>query len=333
MPRLTFGNVQAETQDGETALDALLREGAAIPHACKAGACGSCLVRAIPASSAPAAAQAGLKESWKAQGYLLACLCRPDADLALEPPGADARQPARIASLDWLSHDVLRVRLTIGAGAAFEFRAGQYLTLHRPEDGLARSYSIASLPGDNGADGGGGLELHVRCIPGGRMSGWLSTEAAPGAPLEVTGPSGECFYVPGREDQPLLLAGTGTGLAPLWGIVRDALAHGHRGPIHLFHGAVRPEGLYLREELTRLAATLPLPARFTYTPTVLDAPEPGMAAGAIDRVVLSRFPDLDGWRGFVCGDPALVATLKRKLFLAGMAFTDIHADAFLPSVA
>src|ERR1019366_6954129 len=123
-----------------------------------------------------------------------------------------------------------------------EYRAGQFVSLFR-EDGLARSYSLASLPGE------GALELHVRKIPGGAMSGWLYSQALhsqalhsqsldraqPGAqsgvPVWIQGPSGNCFYVPGKADEPLLLAGAGTGLAPLYGIARDALQQGHSGPI------------------------------------------------------------------------------------------------------
>lgn len=325
MSTVRLGNQSFELLPGETVLDGLLRNGVPVSYACKAGACGSCLLRAA-GGQAPADAQVGLKESWKAQGYLLACLCRPETDLTLEQPGADARAAARIHSLDWLSHDVRLVRLAC-LGASFEFRAGQYVTLRR-QDGLARSYSIASLPGEDV------LDLHVRRIPGGKMSEWLAAGAAPGDHVELTGPAGDCFYLPGRDTQPLLLAGTGTGLAPLYGIVRDALARGHQGPVHLFHGALRPEGLYLRGELTSLAG---VHSNFTYTPTVVDAGGSGggdeLATGSIDAVVLNRHPKLNGWRGFVCGDPALVRMLKKKLFLAGMALGDIHSDAFLPSVS
>jgi CDP-4-dehydro-6-deoxyglucose reductase, E3 len=191
------------------------------------------------------------------------------------------------------------------------------------EGGLARSYSIASLADDSD------LELHVRRITGGKMSGWLHDEARIGDRVSVLGPSGECFYVPGKEDQPILLVGTGTGLAPLYGILRDALRHGHRGPIHLFHGALHKGGLYLVEELRRLVQSH---SHVVYTPTVLNSGgTDDLAIGPIDQVVLKRFPKLTGWRGYVCGDPALVQSLKKKLFLSGMASREIFADAFLPA--
>ena len=268
----------------------------------------------------PVQAQSGLKDSWKAQGYFLACVCRPETDIVVAQVGADAQLGATISALSLLSEDVLRVRLH--CDAQIGFRAGQYVTLLR-EGGLARSYSIASLPDESE------MELHVRKIAGGKMSGWLHNEARVGQRVSVLGPSGECFYVPGKEEQPLLLVGTGTGLAPLYGILRDALRHGHRGPIHLFHGALHKRGLYLVEEIRRLVAGH---AHVTYTPAVLNGDESeGLAVGPIDQVVIKSVPKLSGWRGYVCGDPALVQVLKKKLFLSGMASRDIYADAFLPS--
>jgi NAD(P)H-flavin reductase/ferredoxin len=318
MPSIQFEGQSFPLLVGESVLDALLRNGMKAPHSCKAGACGSCLMRAAD-GAVPAKAQAGLKDSWKAQGYFLACVCRPEADLEVMT-GADAQLGATIHGLQFLSADVLEVRLR--CDTPISFRAGQYVTLVR-EGGLARSYSIASLPHE------GELELHVRRIAGGKMSGWLHDEARIGERLSVLGPSGECFYVPGKEEQPMLLVGTGTGLAPLYGILRDALRQGHRGPIHLFHGALHAGGLYLVDELQRL---MQRHSQVEYIPAVLNGSEAeGLEVGSIDQVVLKRLPKLSGWRGYICGDPAIVQLLKKKLFLSGMASRDIYADAFLPT--
>jgi CDP-4-dehydro-6-deoxyglucose reductase, E3 len=319
MPCVTFEGHQYPLADKESVLDALLRSGIKAPHSCKAGSCGSCLMRATE-GVVPLQSQSGLKDSWKSQGYFLACVCRPETDIVIAPVGTDAQLGATITALQLLSADVLRVRLRCDAPLAF--RAGQFVTLIR-EGGTARSYSIASLPEDSE------IELHVRKIAGGRMSGWLHEEASVGERVSVLGPSGECFYVPGNEAQPLLMVGTGTGLAPLYGILSDALRHGHRGPIHLFHGALHKGGLYLVEELRRMVESH---THVAYTPVVLTGDESdNLAVGPIDQVVLKRLPKLSGWRGYVCGDPSLVQSLKKKLFLSGMASRDIYADAFTPS--
>ncbi len=320
MAELRYSGAAYTAAPGESVLDALLRQGVAVSHSCRMGTCQSCLLRAA-SGLVPEAAQRGLKPTLVEQGYFLSCVCRPEGDLVLEPAGG-LDVSAEIAGLEKLSPTVLRVR--IRTKAPLSYRPGQYITLQRP-DGLARSYSLASLPED------GTLELHVRRAPQGRMSGWLFDGAKETEPVKVRGPAGDCFYTAGNPEQPLLLAGTGTGLAPLWGICRDAVRQGHTGPIHLFHGALRPEGLYLREQLREFA----VPARnIHYTPAVLEgAGDGGMVNGALDRVIAARHPKLSGWRGFVCGDPSIVQLLRKKFFLAGMASRDIYADAFVEAAA
>jgi NAD(P)H-flavin reductase/ferredoxin len=321
MSKVRFEGRDYALEDGESVLDALLRHGVPLTYSCKAGVCGSCMMRAV-SGSLPARAQSGLKDSRKLRGCFLACSCVPTEDLELADAGGDFRVGARIASLEDLGAAVVRV--TLVCDTPLEFKAGQYVTVVR-EDGLARSYSLANLPGE------GTLELHVRRVPNGQMSGWFHTEAKVGDRLTLLGPHGECFYVEGRPEQSLLLAGAGTGLAPLLGIVRDALSREHRGPVHLFHGALQQRGLYLVEELKELARRHP---QFYYTAVVLEGTaREALEVGPVDRVVLSRFPDLTGWRGFVCGDPNFVRDLKQKFFLAEMASRDIYADAFIPAAA
>lgn len=305
--------------EGESVLDGLLRRGVEVPHSCRAGACQSCLMRA-ERGEVPVKAQGGLKDTLKARGYFLACACHPEGELEVAGAGADLRVPARLVSLERLSDSVLRVRLR--PEKPFEYRAGQYVSLLRA-DGLARSYSLASQPHEDA------LEIHVRRVAAGRMSGWLFDEARPGDALDVQGPAGDCFYVPGRPEQPLLLAGTGTGLAPLQGIVRDALAHGHTGPIWLFHGAVEASGLYLVEELREIQSRYNC---LHYRPCVMRGEERvGLSVGALDALIKEACPRLAGWRAYLCGNPDLVLSLRKKLFLAGLSLKDIHADAFLPS--
>ena len=320
MATIQFAGRALPVEPGESVLDCLLRNGESVSYSCKSGVCQSCLVKGTGAI--PERAQSGLKDTLRAQGYFLACSCHPAEDLVVSIPGNDQRVPALITGLDKLSETVLRVRLRPPAG--LDYRAGQYVSLFR-QDGLARSYSLASLPVD------GDLELHVRKIPGGAMSQWLHEQATVGTTVWLQGPSGTCFYTNGKPEQPLLLAGTGTGLAPLFGIVRDALACGHRGPIWLFHGAVQAAGLYLSQELRRLGERF---SNFRYVPSVLEGAAPeGGRSGTLEACVLSAFPNLEGWRGYVCGDPAFVNSLRKKIFLAGIASKEIYADAFVPSAA
>ena len=142
MPAIEYEGVSYPIAEAESVLDALLRNNLRVAHSCKAGSCGSCVMRAEH-GTVPERAQSGLKESWKQQGYFLACVCHPDTDLKIARPGEDVQLGATINGLHRLSPDVMQVR--IGCDTPIHFRAGQYVTVVR-EGGLARSYSIASLP-------------------------------------------------------------------------------------------------------------------------------------------------------------------------------------------
>jgi ferredoxin-NADP reductase len=318
---IDYGGTQYVLQDGESVLDGLLRQGAEVPHSCRKGSCHACVLQAM-AGDIPAEAQDGLKETLRAQGYFKACCCRPAGDLAIALADPDDRVAASLTRIEWVSPTVIRVRLT--PSPPIEYHPGQFVTLVR-EDGLARSYSIASLPEESA------LELHVRCLPKGRMSQWLAREARPGTWVQLGRASGDCFYLPGDPEQPLLLAGTGTGLAPLYGIARDALAQGHTGPVWLFHGAGDRHGLYLEDALAALSERH---ENFFYVPSVRRGPAPpGIEIGELGDGIRSAFPSLRGWKAYVCGNPEIVSTLRKQLFMAGVASRAIHFDSFLPAAA
>jgi CDP-4-dehydro-6-deoxyglucose reductase len=255
---------------------------------------------------------------------ILACQCRPAADISVALPGegcGDLR--AVIVGKTMLNHNVLR--LDLRTEGDFICEPGQFLTLIN-RTGVARSYSVANDPRVDGH-----IELHIRLLKDGAMSGFLKDTAAIGDSITVRGPAGSCFYV--REDAndyPVILAGTGTGLAPLYGIARRALAQGHAGDIHLFHGALREVDLYLMEALQDLARQH---RNFRYTPCVLNGEaERFYQQGNIEDIVIAALPaDKIRTRLFLCGAPEMVNALKRKAFLKGLASRHIFVDAFLPS--
>lgn len=319
MTTVCFEGREHPIRDGQTVLEALLAGGEPIPNGCRAGACGACMLR-VAEGQVPDAAQVGVKDTWRAKGCFFACLCRPAGRLVVEPLGEGMRARASIASRQALSASVARVLVRLEA--TLDIFPGQYITLHRA--GVARSYSVAALHPNST------LELHVRRTPGGALSPYLCDEASPGDALEVQGPLGDCVYVPGRPEQTLILACTGTGLAPLWGVLTEALKAGHRGPIYLFHGSLDPTGLYLVDELTALARKH---ENLTYVPTVLRGAAQGMVEGALDAVVLAHGPKPFGARVFLAGAPDILPVLRKKLFLAGASLRDIAMDAFVTTPA
>lgn len=319
MSTITFEGKDYDCRAGEKVLDCLLRHGVMLPSSCRSGVCQTCLVRAAK-GEVPEEAQKGIRDTLKAQNYFLACVCEPEGDLEISlVESATVRHRATLISKQLVNESVIRLRLACDAD--FEYRAGQFINLLRPGDEIVRSYSLASLPEE------GEIELHVKRVPEGKMSNWLFDDFAEGDSLEFLGPAGDCFYLPSNTEDGLLLVGTGTGLAPLYGIARAALAEGHRGPVHLFHASLAIPGLYMIDTLHTLADRHD---QMRYTPCVLhgDIPKGGLQGNIVD-LVRDAMPSLSGWRVFLCGDPPIVDELKRMCFLAGARMTDIYSDPFV----
>lgn len=317
MAEVRLGADRITLEPGETVLDGLLRNGLDVPYSCKKGTCLTCVARATD-GTVPEAARAGLKDTLVALGYFLPCLCRPDADLRLEPArDSDLYGRATIDKVETLAPSTFRVLLR--PATPLYYHAGQFVNLRRA-DGLVRSYSLASVPRHDPL-----LELHVRCLPGGAMSGWLRDTARPGHDVDLQGPNGSCFYLPGRPDQPMLLIGTGTGLAPLIGIARDALADGHGGAVTLYHGSRTPAGLYLGDDLRALEARY---RNFRYVPCLSGPGDARARAARADAAALADHGDLKGYRVFVCGVPDMVSAVRRAAYMAGTSLGDIHGDPF-----
>ncbi|MDQ8038772.1 MAG: FAD-binding oxidoreductase [Pedobacter sp.] len=320
MSKLVFENCDYELAAGQSVLDRLLTAGHELPHSCKAGACQTCMMQAE--GPVPAKAQAGLKDTEKAQGFFLPCICHPAETLqAKRLANGQQRHRGIVLEKNLLNHEVLRLRLSLPED--FSFRAGQYLTLWK-SDTLGRSYSLASLPGD------GHLELHIRRVADGRVSAWAHDALVAGDSVEFSPAIGSCFYAGESREQPLLLVGTSTGLAPLIGIARDAIAQGHTGPLHLLHGTLHADGLYYRQELTALANSYP---QLRYQAFALEGGDDSLDRRPIESAALALSNSFAGWRSYLCGAPALVNGLRKKLFLAGASLAQIHADAFLTAPA
>ncbi len=318
--QVAFQGSRYAVEPGETVLDCLTRHGALLPSKCKSGSCRKCMVR-VTAGKIPAAAQKGLRNTMIHQGYLLACLCKPEADLAIAPlDTADHRLGLTLTERTELAPGVVRLRFD--PGEAFRYRPGQSINLIRPTDEKVRSYCLATMPDEKF------LEIHIRRAPEADMGPWLCEHLQNGDTIAAYGPVGDCFYLPDDLSQPLLLVALDSGLGAIYGMLKDALAHGQYGPIHLIHAAATAEDVYLSDTLSALAGCHP---NLTFTPCTTEGdPPPGGVRGKVDDVVTEVAGDLSGFRIYLAGDPAGVKSLRRTTFLNGADMAAIYAVSFNP---
>lgn len=322
MTIVTFNGTQYECEKNESVLETLTRHGVFVPSSCRSGICQTCLMKAIQGQP-PIEAQQGLRESQRAGNYFLSCICKPCGDMEVALPSAEALSKVNVTVVAKMPLNDNITQFFLQCKTAFDYRAGQFINIHRA-DGLIRSYSIASLQNENRI-----IEIHVKKLMSGQMSNWLHTSIAIGDTLEISGPYGECFYNANDTEQPILLIGTGSGLAPLLGVVRDALSRQHRGSIHLFHGSHSAADLYFVNDLKKLEEKYD---NFRYVPCVSDDEKIVQGvSGRVDIVALTSIKKLSGWRVYLCGNPDMVKSTKRKAYLAGASLKEIFADPFVNS--
>ncbi|SHM02571.1 iron-sulfur-binding ferredoxin reductase [Phytopseudomonas punonensis] len=310
MPELQVGERHWDVAAASNLLDALLAAGVAVPHSCRAGSCQACLVRCVagePEDAKPDALDATRRE----QGWRLACQCRVSGPLQLEvfDPRKDAL-PAQVQACDLLSERVLRLRLL--PQQPLRYRAGQHLLLWTA-DGIARPYSFASLPGEDAS-----LEFHVDCSrPGAFCDAARLLQVGDSLRLGALS-GGALHYDPDWQEKPLWLLGAGTGLAPLYAVLREALRQEHLGPIRLVHVASSSQEHYLAGPLRELAER-----------------HPQLHIELIEGAALSDFlatlrPTSRQTVALLCGRPDAVEAISRRLYLAGLPRRQVLTDLFLP---
>lgn len=317
MPNLKYQGRDIQSREGENVLDALLRQGISIPFSCRNGICHVCIQRCIK-GVVPPLAQRGLRPELRDHGYFMPCKCIPLTDMEFTPP-SELYATAWVYSKEILSPNICR--LLLEPTSNFVYHAGQFINVRRP-DGLTRSYSLASLSVEDDF-----LEIHVQRKEGGIMSNWILDELNAGDELDIQGPSSDFYYMQEAQGHPLLLVGTGTGMSPLLGVIRDALHNRHADAIHLYHGGSDTDVFYLREKLRQLEHQH---TNFHYHECFLgNAKLPdGAQAGYAHEIACARHKNLLGWHVYLAGPASMVDKGELLATEFGAAPEAIHTNAF-----
>jgi ferredoxin-NAD(P)+ reductase (naphthalene dioxygenase ferredoxin-specific) len=258
--------------------------------------------------------------------YVLACTSVLTESCVIEVPEPDEviTHPARIikaqvAAIIDETHDIKR--LVLRPSKPLAFSPGQYAMLQFTNEHI-RPYSMAGLHSDNE------LEFHVRLVPDGRVTGYVANRLQVGDQVRVSGPLGTA-YLRRKHEGPMLCVAGGTGLAPVLSIVRGALAEGMQNSIHLYFGVRSPADIYGMEWLMALAEEHKnLHLR---TVVAMGNDNPTFRSGLVTDAVAADWPNLCGWRVYLCGAPPMVEAATMLAKQRGVSPEHIYADAFYAS--
>jgi len=188
-----------------------------------------------------------------------ASAAKPTVNLHTLGRPVTARVTGNFRLTDDPDHDVRHIILDFGA-QSMPVLEGQSIGIIAPgsdaqgKPHLPRLYSISS-PRDGERANFNNLSLTVKRDPKGVCSSYLC-DLEPGAEVQVTGPFGSTFLMPGDPAAHLLMICTGTGSAPMRAFTMRRQRTGGAGGMTMFFGARAPESLPYFGPLKKVPADL-----------------------------------------------------------------------------
>lgn len=322
-----------EVEDGQTILDASLRAGIYLPHACCHGLCATCKIQVVDGDiDHGEASDFALMDYEREEGLCLACCATLQSDLTIEADievEADARNlPVQdfggvVSRIENLSPTIKGVWIKLDDAAGIGFQAGQYINLHALGESVSRAFSLANPP-----SAAGEVELNIRIVPGGRVTTWIHDVLRTGDRIKVSGPYGRFFVRKSAALPSLFLAG-GSGLSSPRSMILDLLEEGCTHPITLVYGARSRDELYYHDDFVALAASH---SNFTYVPAlsnVADEVDWGGFRGFVHDAAKAHFDnDFRGHKAYLCGPPIMIDACITTLMQGRLFERDIYTEKF-----
>ena len=322
-----------EVEEGQTILDAALRAGVYLPHACGHGLCATCKIEILDGEvdqgdPSPFA----LMDMERDEGKCLACCASPESDLVIEAdideePDAECHSVKDfvgvVSKIETFTPRIKAIFLAI-ENSGIDFQAGQYVNLILPgmED-QPRAFSIANPPSAPNM-----IELNVCLVENGQGTAYLHNELKVGDELNFSGPYGR-FFVRKSKPEPMIFLAGGSGLSSPKSMILDLLEHKDERPITLVYGARNENQLYYRELFEELQKDH---KHFTYIPALSEESNDSNwqgARGFVHEAAIEHFNGkFTGNKAYICGPPPMVDACINSLMQGRLFEKDIYMENF-----
>lgn len=322
---INAGQHRLEVAEGETILDAALRQDIGLPYGCRNGACGNCISTLVSGQVSYPSEKTQALEGASANACLT-CQAVPVSDVEISSKLLETASeievktlPCRVVRHEVLAHDVMAVWLKLPDNQRLQFLAGQYLNFLL-SDGRERAFSIANAPHDDEL-----IELHIRHVDGGEFTDYVFEKMQDKAILRIRGPLGG-FVLREDSDRPVIFMAGGTGFAPIKGQIEHAMYIGDKRPMKLYWGVRSERDLYLGELASQWAADN---EHIDFIP-VMSEPSPDWQGrtGFVHEAVIADHPDMSGFDVYMAGPPIMVNSGRDAFEKAGLTLENMYSDSF-----
>ncbi|MBD3392706.1 MAG: 2Fe-2S iron-sulfur cluster binding domain-containing protein [Chitinivibrionales bacterium] len=324
------GERELNVQGGSSLLSTLAENGIYVPSACGGrGSCAYCKVAVLEGGGVIGPVEEPyLSPEERTSHTRLSCQVKVRNDLKIEIPAelfSVKRYAGTVRHKRPLTHDIVELRIELSDPPAIDFTAGQYVQLESEEykgnDSVMRAYSVSSVPSDTGH-----VELIIRRVPDGICTTWVFDYLDNNQQVYLSGPYGE-FQLSGTQAPNIFIAG-GSGMAPLWSMLRDMKEKGIARETTYFFGALTQKDLFYVDELTALSREL---SWFSFVPALSNEPKDSDwngERGLITDVVARHFEDCSKHEAYLCGSPGMIDACIKVLGGRGMPEDKIFYDKF-----
>lgn len=323
-----------DIEEGQTILDAALRMGIYLPHACGHGLCATCKVQINDGEIDHGRASSfALMDYERDEGLALACCAMAEGDLEIEVEMEEDEDALNLPVKDYpgvvtriveLTPTIKGIWIKLDDSEGMQFQAGQYVNLQLPDDMGSRAFSIASPPSASGE-----IELNIRIVPGGQGTGYVHERLKEGDAITVSGPYGR-FFVKKSADMPVILMAGGSGLSSPRSMILDLLEEGFDKPITLIYGQRNRTELYYHDEFLALAEKHP---NFTYVAALShedeDSDWEGMRCFVHEAAKQHFNNDFRDNKAYLCGPPLMVESCIAALMQGRLFERDIYTEKFI----
>ncbi|WP_080053795.1 2Fe-2S iron-sulfur cluster-binding protein [Spirosoma aerolatum] len=219
-------------------------------------------------------------------------------------------------------------------GRSVDYQPGQFLTLlltHRDRGTntheVRRSYSLSSIPGEP-------LQLTIKRVENGEISRYLHDTLRVGDALTSLHPAGR-FTLDANQRGDLVLIGAGSGITPLFALLKQALYNEPGRRVTLLYSNSTERRIIFNEALAGLQQTFPERFRIFH---LLSNPTDNWEGlrGRLNNVMLERLlPTLlggsnpDTLRFYICGPGDYMRMVQFTLIFSGFQLSQIRRENFL----
>ncbi|KTA86251.1 hybrid-cluster NAD(P)-dependent oxidoreductase [Aeromonas salmonicida] len=221
------------------------------------------------------------------------------------------------------TNDVVSWQFMPLAGSLPPVLAGQCVTLHTEIDGqpMCRAYTLSSCPQDDF------WQVTIKDV--GRVSHHLHQSLQVGDEIRVDGPFGDFNLTALPCERPLLLS-AGSGITPMWAMLRDELDKRPEVDIRFIHSARSPADVIFADDLAALAeAHAGLRHALVLERVLEQASADHPWVGRLSPDMLRELaPDLLARHVYLCGPAPYMAAVSSMLAELGLPAEQLHQESF-----